>query len=1096
MRLGGLFLATSNGLYQKHSYRTACGRFGVRPRFTRCCSDGVGHQRRASAWDPSRVGERSAIITLKMEIPPYLEEQVKAGRAVLVLGAGASFSAVDADGRRAPRTDKLRDLVADKFLGGKLKTRSLSQVAEYAISESNIFEVQEFIRQRFEALQPSDAHRLLPEFRWWGLATTNYDRLVETAYESSVTPVQQLMPFVENGDRIDEHLRNPENLILLKLHGCITRTANPHCPLILTVDQYIDHRTGRSRLFEQLVDWGYEHVFVFIGHSLQDPDIRQILKDLTKNAAARARFFCVAPDADPIEQRALEQQRITVLPATFEEFMKSLDSTISSPFRRVIVSAPLSNLPIAQRFRDKTAIASKSVVQFLTLDADYIATVPVTQTISAAEFYKGFNPGFAAVEQQLDVRRKIGDEILSDIFLAEESEHSPRPELVVIKAHAGAGKTVLLRRLAWDAAHDYNCICLFIRPSGVMTAAAVQELIELCLQRVFLFVDDAADRAREIESLIRDVGPSGRYLTIITAERINEWNVSCQTLNPHVTDIYELRYLTSPEIDALLQLLERHRAEGQLSGRSQAEKKAAFEERAGRQLLVALHEATLGTPFRDIIRNEFDNIWPSEAKQIYLTICVLNRLNVPVRAGVVSRIHGVPFEDFKQRMFDPLEHIVQAEYDNGTRDYVYRARHPHIAQMVFDIVLVKPEDRFESYVRCLGALNIDYSSDRIAFRHMTRAKNVLELFPDHQMAKVIYAKAEERAGTNDGSLIHQVALYELNRDNGSLEESSALLAKAAELRPFDSTIKHSLAELHLRLAEESRTGLEKDKHLREATTLCREYNSKASGETYGYVTLAKIGLTRLDDALDSGDAVGIEHAVKDIESALQDGFQRFPGDSYLREAESRLAEALEDSERAVVALEKALDTNPRSGFIANRLAKLYRKKGQNEKARRALETALAANDGDRRLHFSYVRLLMETEGEKDAILYHLQKSFFPGDSNYDAQLLYGRQLYIEGRLDEARRVFRSLKAAPTSPDVKFALHYPLPDEFRGEVFGMEATYCFIARDGMGDRIYAHRDNVGDVWEDLSFRRRVAFRIAFAFGGPSAFDVRILSGRGT
>ena len=97
-------------------------------------------------------------------------------------------------------------------------------------------------------------------------------------------------------------------------------------------------------------------------------------------------------------------------------------------------------------------------------------------------------------------------------------------------------------------------------------------------------------------------------------ERINEWNVSCQSLDPIVTDAYELRYLTSPEIEGLLALLHAHRAEGDLRGRSDAEKKAAFEERAGRQLLVALHEVTLGLRFRDIIQNEFDNIWPLEAK--------------------------------------------------------------------------------------------------------------------------------------------------------------------------------------------------------------------------------------------------------------------------------------------------------------------------------------------------------------------------------------------------------------------------------------------------------------------------------------------------
>jgi hypothetical protein len=41
--------------------------------------------------------------------------------------------------------NELRDLLADRFLGGKLKGRGLSQVAELAISESSTVIVQEAI---------------------------------------------------------------------------------------------------------------------------------------------------------------------------------------------------------------------------------------------------------------------------------------------------------------------------------------------------------------------------------------------------------------------------------------------------------------------------------------------------------------------------------------------------------------------------------------------------------------------------------------------------------------------------------------------------------------------------------------------------------------------------------------------------------------------------------------------------------------------------------------------------------------------------------------------------------------------------------------
>ena len=114
-----------------------------------------------------------------MDNPPHVVEQVRLGQVAVLLGAGASLGATDAEGKASPRTAELRDMLSDKFLGGKLKTRSLSQVAEYAMSESSLVVVQDFIRQVFEKLRPTEAHLALPAFRWWGIATTNYDRLIE-----------------------------------------------------------------------------------------------------------------------------------------------------------------------------------------------------------------------------------------------------------------------------------------------------------------------------------------------------------------------------------------------------------------------------------------------------------------------------------------------------------------------------------------------------------------------------------------------------------------------------------------------------------------------------------------------------------------------------------------------------------------------------------------------------------------------------------------------------------------------------------------------------------------------------------------------------
>ena len=54
-----------------------------------------------------------------MDIPAHLEAQVRDGRVVLILGAGASREAQGPDGRTVPNADELAVLLANQFLGGK-----------------------------------------------------------------------------------------------------------------------------------------------------------------------------------------------------------------------------------------------------------------------------------------------------------------------------------------------------------------------------------------------------------------------------------------------------------------------------------------------------------------------------------------------------------------------------------------------------------------------------------------------------------------------------------------------------------------------------------------------------------------------------------------------------------------------------------------------------------------------------------------------------------------------------------------------------------------------------------------------------------------
>lgn len=1026
-----------------------------------------------------------------MGIPPALVEAIKQGEAALFLGSGASRDAKDALGNPSLTGKELGVELAERFLGGQHSSSPLQEIADFAINEGGCDRVHEYIRQRFENLEPTDAHKLIPDFRWYGIATTNYDLLVERAYRDHVNPIQDPVPFISDDDALDARLRNPKSMPFIKLHGCITRSTDPRCPLILSTDTYINHKENRLRIFNRFTDWGYEHPILFVGHSLADMDIRLILNQLTDLGVKRPPYYLVLPDIDDIAERFWNSRRVFSVRMTFSQLMCELSSHISSSFSRVIVSRGAGTPAHLLTFPVPLIRLSDTALEYLATDLEYVGGLQSLDVLSPRDFYRGLNKGWTAIQRDYDVRRGLEDDILLEHLIDPVGRDAGQGQIVLIKGHAGAGKSILLRRIAWSATNSHGCTCLFLREDVIPDSSALLEIVGLSSKHVYLFVDGVVGRVKEIVGVLQALREYKDRFTVIACERINEWNVACEALKPFTAVEYELGYLKDSEIGQLINLLEQYDSLGVLKSRSFDERRAAFKERAGRQLLVALHEATHGKTFEEIVADEYRRITPLHAQIIYRTICVLNRLGVPVRAGLVSRVHGVTFEDFKERFLGPLEGLVHATYNKYVRDMEYRARHPAIAQMVFDRILTRQEDRYDAYLTCLKGINISYESDRTAFYQMTKARSIMDLFSNEELSSGVFREAEKIA-PRDTLLMHQRAIYEFRKPDSNFNEAAELLATARAQSPRDHSLKHSTAELALERANKTTNALERERFLREVDQIAQELIQDRPAEVHSYHTLVKSQLLRLESALsDTRSRISdseIQVIVSRAEEVLSLGEQRFPENEHLLDSEARLASMLRDSDRCLRALEAAFERNPRNVTIASRLALLYSERGDSARAKTVFEESIRANPNERRLHFGYARLLISQDcQEQDILLYHLRLSFSPGDQNHRAKLLYARQLYLAGEYESAADLFRELSKANVSYEMKIEPHYPVMGERRGRILRKESRYCIIVQDSTGQSLFCHADQCLR-WPELSDNMRVRFILAFSFRGPRASNV--------
>ncbi|WP_447939676.1 P-loop NTPase [Pseudoxanthomonas mexicana] len=1039
-----------------------------------------------------------------MPIDQGLIDDVRNGRAVLFLGAGASLGAEDGQGHKIPGTDDLGKLIRDEFLDDTYAHLDFIQICDFAATARSSRELQKFIHDTLEPFQPAPFHKKIPTFYWAGLATTNFDLIVERAYIAQPNKLQNLRPLLrDTPDFMDSLQRN--DVTYVKLHGCITTHEQTNPGMVFSTERIVRHKEGRASQFSQLLEWAKTKTLIFAGYSLRDFNLRYLLDEIVRDGDTRPKHYVIKKGVLAAEKQYWAERRFIFLDSPFEDFINELDIAIPENVRKLAVARSTAPTSLT-KFIASSRQESTTLKNYIQTGAEHVTTETTSPSGNAQKFFNGFDQGWYPIEAGLDVPRQLSDTILQEEIVIPHT--SGAPHLVVLKAHAGAGKSVALRRLAWEAARRLGKVVFFIPASGYVNIQAIQEIAELTQETVYIFIEDITLVSDAIAALIASVKGTKRHLVIVGGARFNEWNIRSQSLETAVSAEYELKYLTHREAEGLLEKLEKSDCLGELKHLPQDQRLKKFEEVYGRQLLVALHEATRNSQFREIILNEYKNIVPAEAQVLYADICALHRFGSPVRAGLISRVHGIGFEQFQDRFFKPLEQVVALEMDGRSGDWVYRARHPYIAEILYLQVFSTAQERFDNHVKLISRLNPAYSYDRRIIADLLRGNKLADAFPEIRMGIAIYETALEALG-EDAHLYHQQGIYLMRRAGsiGDLTLSEQALDAASELAPTDRTIKHSLAELALTRAKLSKDAIERAAWRNEAIAKAQPL-AGSSNASHAYHTIAKARIQALNDAIDneSDDPLAIDavnDAIRAAEDAVRTGLKRFPGDSHLLAEEAILASLLENDERAERALGRAFESNKQSPLIAKRYALILKVRNKLAEAKEVLRQALENHPGSQDLNFDFAQVCRLIEPAIDVtqpemLLSYYQRSFTKGDKNYRAQLLCARQLTLAGRLSDAKQLFDHLKNAAVPYSEKGAVKEEVREEngdiriFNGEVVSRRDSYGLAQLDTHQIVCLFNAKSLDGTEHLPTLGTRIQTNLGFTFFGPTAFNLKEIS----
>lgn len=1037
----------------------------------------------------------------KVELPHILVEAVKEKRAVLILGAGASKESKNSEGHTPPDGFQMRDLLAEKYLGVKNDQRDLMTVSEMAIAnghgEALVFDE---IARMLKGFVPSEAHKAITKFAWRGLATTNYDTLAEDAYASVGDALQTCVKFIKDNEPYSPRLADYQNSVpYFKLHGCLVHRLDREAPLVLSHEHYNRVAEHRVKLFQRLQGWAETSVLIFVGYKLADSHIRDLIYRI--DPTNRPQWYLVTPNADANDEAFWATKSVGIIQRRFGEFMADLEEAIPPLFRSLSsLSAEVAE-PYQKHFRSSDA-GSDFLRSALATEFSYVHSGLPFEEISPKKFYEGYDSGWCGITRKFDFPRKSAERMLYSALSVEEDDKSPR--FVLLKGSAGSGKTIALRRAAYDAATALDELVLWANNGSAIRYEVVEELYGLTGKRLVLFVDEVSLRVDDLHSLLRRTTERSIPVTIIAAEREADWASYCGKLETDFPpEVFQLGRLSSSEAEDLVDLLERHNSLGFLAPKSKEDRIAAFMEKgtADRQLLVALHELTLGKPFEEIILDEYQKITPDNARRLYLDISTMHQFGVVARAGAISRVSGVRFSDFESDFFLPLSDIVSVVDDRYTGDKGYVCRHARVAQIVFGEACPNDTEKSVQLERILSGLDIAYSSDERIIESICKGRAIAEQFADIDHARNIFDMACGIA-PHSAFIFQQAAILEYTHRHGSLDRAFELATEARSIDDSNHIYLHTLAEVSRRMANEAATRPRKEQLRSQSRTFLNDIRFSDSRKD---LTFCKLLIDETIDELKSLPSSPKDHQVIEFDAKVDDAVTRlqrakadFPDVPEFLTAEATLWQKLGESEKSLKALEKAAQVRPRNANVFTRLANVSKKVKSPSDAVSVLRGGLEKFPTDKSLHHRLAMELLEQNDEIDQeVELHLRSSFAVGDHNFDARYHLAEFLFLIGKVDDCVAAFAEIdrRAPDTFRQISPKSHDSITSKIErrsGKVIRRNERIFFVQSPSYPNAIFAHFSSLVDFeYDQLSEGKDVSFRVMFSRKGPVAVDVRVI-----
>jgi SIR2-like domain len=304
-----------------------------------------------------------------MVLPPYplIWEDMIAGRLIPFLGAGASLVG-DApwdpgDPHRLPRGSELSRYLARASMFPHEDERDcddLAKVSSYFVEQTDRDRLRSHLRKALNhPYECGQIHTFLAsivnEQTPLLIVVTNYDNLVEQAFDAAGKPydlvvhpsdqldLREAVLWLEHGQ--SEHKEVPsrklqinlkKTTVIYKMHGTIDPKFPKGDNFVITEDDYVEflHRmTAGAAVPKQFIEHFRGRSFLFLGYSLNDWNLRVILKNVRgvddvkrerRLGEGSPKSYAIQRKPSELEISLWEHRGVKIFDMTIDDFVQGM----------------------------------------------------------------------------------------------------------------------------------------------------------------------------------------------------------------------------------------------------------------------------------------------------------------------------------------------------------------------------------------------------------------------------------------------------------------------------------------------------------------------------------------------------------------------------------------------------------------------------------------------------------------------------------------------------------------------------------------------------------------------------------------------------